>query len=152
MTERDSFAKELNDDLHNSALRLLTRRAHSATELAHKLSARGFSKGETDAECARLLEVGLLDDLAFSHNYLRGRANQGFGPKRIKAELAAKGVARDTITQALQEHPIDWNAQRLKVKEKKSLGQDLTDRKVQAKIQRFLNYRGFSEHADSHQD
>lgn len=129
--------------MHDCALRLLARRAHSQQELAHKLATRGFSHEEVEMECERLLDVGLLDDLAFSHGYIRARANRGLGPVRIKAELAARGVDRDTIATALEDCDIDWSELRSMVEAKKRRQQRDTGREAAVKRARFLHYRGF---------
>jgi regulatory protein len=89
-------------------LGLLVRREHSRQELVRKLSARGVERGEADAAVARLSEAGWQDDTRFATSLVRSRAAAGYGPLRIRAELAMHGLDRDAVAVALEKFDGDW--------------------------------------------
>ena len=82
------------------ALGLLVRREHSQRELQRKLVARGVEKGDAESAVARLRDAGWQDDLRFACSLARSRASSGYGPLRIRAELATHGLGTETIAAA----------------------------------------------------
>jgi regulatory protein len=84
-------------DAYNTALKLLSRRDHFRAELAEKLRQRGFESGEIDAALDRCEDLDLVADERFARRFaeLRSGAN-GWGPRRIEAELRRRGVSRET--------------------------------------------------------
>jgi regulatory protein len=50
---------------------------------------------------ADLTARGYLDDEAFAHHWVATRAERGYGPARLRAELRARGVAAPLIEAAL---------------------------------------------------
>lgn len=89
-----SLAKE-------SAFRILGYRDRSRAELERKLRDRGYPAGVADETVARLEELGIVDDQRFAASWVRSRAAQGLGARRIARELVQKGVAAETIDEAL---------------------------------------------------
>ncbi|MGA7964351.1 MAG: regulatory protein RecX, partial [Gammaproteobacteria bacterium] len=77
-------------------LRLLARREHSRAELALKLAQRGIEQTEIERALDRLQAMDALNEERFAEQYMRMRLRQGYGPARIRADLAARGV--DTAT------------------------------------------------------
>jgi regulatory protein len=91
-------------DVHESALAALERRALTASELRSRLLGRGFAPGDVDAELTRLGNAGLVDDRAVAYNLARYRAGEGRrGPRRVRDELLARGVARELASEAVAE-------------------------------------------------
>lgn len=90
------------------ALGLLTRREHSRRELTRKLTARGVDAGEVEAAVARLAGEGWQDDARFAESLVRGRANAGYGPLHIRAELGTHGLDREAVAAALDTFEGDW--------------------------------------------
>lgn len=77
------------------ALRLLERRPHATGELRRKLLQRGFEAATVRMVLERLTAAGLLDDERFAGNFVRYRLSAGpKGPRRLAAELGARGVDR----------------------------------------------------------
>ncbi|MGY0611378.1 MULTISPECIES: regulatory protein RecX [unclassified Luteimonas] len=101
------------------ALGLLVRREHSRKELARKLEARGVESAEAEAAIERMAEAGWQDDGRFATGLARMRAEAGYGPLRIRAELGTHGLGGEIIEaafEALAESGADdWraNARRL---------------------------------------
>ncbi|PSD48837.1 recombination regulator RecX, partial [Stenotrophomonas maltophilia] len=74
------------------ALGLLVRREHSRKELTRKLTARGIEDDAAQAAVAKLTEAGWQDDTRFAENLVRMRANTGYGPIHVRAELGTHGL------------------------------------------------------------
>lgn len=83
---------------------MIVGRDHSVAELRRKLVRRGYDGAEIDAAQARLLELGFLGDQRFAQRYVR-RRSRSYGPIVISAELAARGVDRETAEAALGREP-----------------------------------------------
>lgn len=135
---------ETTAEIRFSAMNLLARREHSRLELVHKLQARVEDRDLLDAALDRLIENNLLSDERFCEAFVRMRANGGYGPIRVRAELKERGVHDELIAQYMTLHEADWPEQVKVVFEKKyGLNPD-TDAKSRASQQRFLAQRGFS--------
>lgn len=84
------------------AMGLLVRREHSLRELARKLEARGVDGAEAEATVARMAEAGWQDDGRFALGLARMRAQAGYGPLRIRAELSTHGLGEESARAALE--------------------------------------------------
>ena len=91
-------------DAFETALRLLTLRAHSEAELRRKLARRGCPPDEIERALVRARGLGGLDDGAFARSLAAQRARTR-GPALIARELAAKGVERAVAREALDGLP-----------------------------------------------
>lgn len=49
-----------------------------------------------------LMTAGYINDLRFSENYLTKRMHKGYGPKRISAELKARGISSQMIAELIK--------------------------------------------------
>ena len=90
-----------------AALRILNHRFNSEGELRRKLAMKEFAPDVVGATIERLRGEKWLDDERFAASYVRTRVRKGFGRLRIKRELAAAGVERETIARALDESVPD---------------------------------------------
>ena len=97
-------------DAFQRAVGLLSRREHSARELKAKLALRGHAGGESVAAIERLKDLAWQDEDRFGASLARRRAAQGYGPRRIQAELKSHGLADDAIRAALAALEVDWTA------------------------------------------
>lgn len=122
---------------------LLARREHGRVELARKLRQRGAPPDLIEQALDRLCEQGLLSESRYLESFVRSRANAGYGPLRIREELAQRGLPRADIEQALRDSGFDWNEQLLELWQRK-FGQLPADARERAKQGRFLSYRGYS--------
>ena len=84
-----------------TALRLLTRREHTRLELQHKLARRAFAAELIEQVLDELTRDDLLSDARFAELYTSQRADKGYGPLRIAAELRERGVDPQLADQAL---------------------------------------------------
>lgn len=100
------------------AMALLVRREHSRKELCNKLAQRGIAAAEAEAAVEKLTAAGWQDDSRFAESLVRSRANAGYGPLRIRAELGTHGLNAEQIGCAMASYEGDWteSAQRLVVR------------------------------------
>lgn len=91
------------------ALRLLSRREHSARELRHKLSQRGIADEAAAQAVEALAAAGWQSDARYVESMIRQRIGQGYGPLRIESELQQAGVARALIRESLAAAEADWS-------------------------------------------
>jgi regulatory protein len=97
---REGPDAQLPPDALELGVRLLAIRAHGEVELARKLARRGCAIEDIESALERLRVLGHLDDVAFARA-LAARRAAGRGPALIAAELAAKGIDRETAAAAL---------------------------------------------------
>ena len=99
-------AKELSAT--QRALGLLTRREHSRKELTRKLTSRGMDAAEVEIAVEKLSRDGWQNDTRFAESLVRARGSAGYGPLRIRAELATHGLDREAIAAAMDTFHGDW--------------------------------------------
>ena len=83
---------------YNKSLDFLSRRPYGTKELIKKLCEKGHEKEYAEKACERLTELRLLNDEEYARilaNDLLERKN--YSIKRIKQELAFRGIDRDII-------------------------------------------------------
>ena len=129
------------------AMGLLVRREHSRKELARKLEARGVEEGEAAATVERLAEAGWQDDERFAAALARQRALSGYGPLRIRAELATHGVgdeaARAAFDALAEAGEDDWLARARDLVRRRHGPGVADDPALRRKAADFLFRRGF---------
>ena len=89
---------------YESALRILSYRFNSASELRTKLRSKHFDKAEIDETIERLRREKWLDDGRFAAAFVRTRQSKRIGPRRIARELHAAGVDEETARAAIREN------------------------------------------------
>lgn len=126
------------------AVNLLARREHSRTELRTKLLKAEFDINEINDVLDKLAAKDIQSDVRFAENYIRYRAQRGYGSQKINLELKERGVDKQTIVNAMEEAEIDWFDLAISARRKR-FGEQVPDNiKDRAKQQRFLQYRGFT--------
>ncbi len=93
---------------YQQAMGLLVRREHSKRELRQKLRQRGKEDGEIDAALETLSRQDFQNDERFAMALARSRQAAGYGPVRIRAEMAQHSLATEVITEAIAALPGDW--------------------------------------------
>jgi regulatory protein len=101
--KRRNFPAKLGEDaLWDHALKQLSRRAQSASELRTKLSQRAESPATVAAVMDKLREYGYTDDQKYSEAFASARLqNKGFGKFRVLRDLQSKRVASGVAQQAV---------------------------------------------------
>src|SRR5262245_44347618 len=82
-----------SDRAWQHALRLLAARDRSEHEVRSRLAAHGDSPAVIGATVRRLRRLNYLDDARVAREAAAAAQRHGRGSKRVRAELAAKGVA-----------------------------------------------------------
>ena len=83
------------------AVHLLAVRDRSCHEVRLRLQQAGFSPAVVEGTVAWLVGLDYLDDARFAARYSVEKARSGWGPRRIGAELARKGVERKLVGEVL---------------------------------------------------
>ncbi len=113
-------------------------------ELTKKLEKKGYNSQEISQALAESQRLGYQSDERFAELLCRSRITQGYGPVRIKQELAAKGIVAETIQHVLeQEEAHRWLERAREVLRKKCRSFATLSWEEQQKLKRFLLYRGF---------
>jgi len=85
-----------------AAASALARRSRSASELRIWLAQRRYPKAEIARAVARMRELGYLDDAEYAATFaVHKAASRGWGPDRVRQELARRGVESEIIEEAL---------------------------------------------------
>ncbi len=134
-----------------AALRMLSRRDHSCSEISTKLFDRGFSRDQIKWAVNECLRLHYLDDARYADMVAGKLQRKGYGCHRLHAALMSKGLDDDTIASCLENYcrenvQIRTCRQAL---EKKKKGTSLSNRSLgpaenKAKLYRFLVGRGFA--------
>ena len=153
VTEENLAELKAADDAekaHESALRMLTARAHGEQELYRKL------RQKYDAEAARSAverckDAGLIDDSAFAADLAESlSARKGWSPERVKTELISRGVDKETAENAISALDIDRDSGIIQILEKMRITDDSPEKDKARAVRRLLNagygYREIKKH------
>jgi regulatory protein len=128
----------------NAAVRFLSYRPRSESELRERLHQRGFDGDTPEAVITRLKEQGLVDDTAFAQFWKDNR--QSFSPRSrwlTRLELRHKGVADDTIDQVVAAIDDDDSAYRAALTKAQRLPRS-DYQGFRRRLGEYLKRRGFS--------
>src|SRR5213080_2732831 len=151
------FAKprqlETESALYDAAIKILTRRAHSVSEMKKALIRRTADEDLIQKVIARLKQNGYIDDARYAKQFARQRTEgRKQGKFRVARDLRARGVPDRHIEAALEEAAQNTDEaavvrQRIERKLRASRGPDtrekVDDRKL-ASLYRSLLRAGFS--------
>jgi len=126
-------------ELRARALRLLARREHSRAELARKLGPHAGSSEVVAAILDALVQKKQLSDQRYAEERVRSLSRK-YGAARIRQDLKAKGVDRETIERISSEGELERASGILSRKYRAPAA----TREERAKRARFLQGRGFS--------
>ena len=137
----------------NAALRLLSIRPRTVSEIRNRLLEKELPKTHIDGVIAELSSSGLLDDEEFARSYLRDTlAHRPVGEVLLRRKLLLLGVARETADEAIREtlRGVDAQAEADRaaegyLKRVRRLPSAAADsRKLRSRLVAFLGRRGFS--------
>ena len=150
MTRRTAVKLDL-DALRNFALRALSQRGLSVSELRRKLQMRAGSPGDVAEVLESLQSYGYVDDQRLSEGIAGARAQSGTtGAQRVVRDLLKKrvspAVAREAVSKAFEN--VDEPALIRNYLERKMRGKNLSEYlkepKNLASLYRKLRVAGFS--------
>jgi regulatory protein len=131
-------------EVREAALRLLARREHSRLELARKLIRKGWSEPVVEQVVDELAEANLQSDERYAESYVRQRVDKAYGPVRIRAELAERGIDQGQAARAMAAESPDWFAIAADWYEKRFGSEPPADLKEKSRRQQALARRGFA--------
>ena len=135
--------------VRDQAMRWLVRREYGRLELSRRLRSKGYEQAAIDGVVQSLTDEGSQSDQRFTDEYIHARANRGFGPNRIGAELGERGIERDLITSQLDRDGAAWDDRALVALRKRfapaePVGDYSRDARERQRRERFLHQRGFT--------
>ncbi|WP_376766288.1 regulatory protein RecX [Actinomadura litoris] len=84
-------------------LRMLAGAPRTRAQLADALRRKGFPDDVAESVLSRFTDVGLIDDEAFAQAWVRSRhAGRGLAKRALAAELRRRGVAGETVNEAVE--------------------------------------------------
>lgn len=129
---------------HEAALRLLSTRARSRSEIRARLAMRGMDPETVEAELGRLVRAGLVDDVEFARAWVaRRQISAPRGRRMLRYELLGRGIdpeEADRVTATIDDREAALDAARRKSRSWKR--SDFND--FSARLGSFLQRRGFS--------
>ena len=129
---------------YNKGLDYLSRRPYGTKELIKKLCEKGHEKEASQKACERLLELGLLNDEEYARILSDDLINRkNYGIKRVKQELAYRGISREIIENTVDSLDNDTENRIILVIKKKYLNK-LNDEKGRKRAIDGLMRLGFS--------
>ena len=128
------------------AMRLLSARAHTGSELRQKLLRAGFPPDEVRSAVEECEKRHYLDDRMFAEDCTALWLNRGHGTRSIRVKLRQKGIPAELAAAALDRAEEEEPTAACRALESKlpSLLREKDPRKRRAKALRFLAARGFS--------
>lgn len=128
---------------YQKALGLLVRREQSQRELKAKLGRSGYPATEADSAIEALKAQEYQSDERFAELLARSRAANGYGPRRISAELRSNGIGDTVITAVIAGLECDW-LERAQGQLRRQYGRKpAVDARERSKRAAFLLRRGF---------
>ena len=128
--------------LKGRALRLLSQREHSRTELERKLAVHEEVPGELAKALDELQARDFINDGRAVESVVNRRSSK-LGAARVKQELAAKGLSGEAVAQAMVGLK-ETEFSRAQEVWRKKFGSPAQDPQARVKQMRFLITRGFN--------
>jgi len=89
------------DAAEDAALRILRGAGQAAASLQRKLERRGYTADASNEAVRRCVATGYVNDAAMAASVAARHRRAGHGRARVAADLKARGVAPELITEAL---------------------------------------------------
>ena len=128
-------------------MRILRGAGQSAAALQRKLERRGYTAEAADEAVRRCTDSGYINDAAMAASVAARHRRAGHGRARVAADLKAKGVATELITETLDGQNDTEEASALAVAQRlweRTGAVDARDRRARMRVAGALQRRGFS--------
>lgn len=144
-TLQELVRKETLRNARESALRLISYRDRTKSEIRKRLIGSDFPEDVVDEVVNQLVDTELLDDEKFSRDWVKNRsAAKPMGRKRLSWELRSKGVDAPVVEETLEGLDEETEFElALEAASKKIQKADLTDPTLKNRLGSFLARRGF---------
>ncbi len=132
-----------------TALRLLTGRDYSQTELRRRLADKGFAPADVDETLQRCTELGYLDDARYALNRATSLMTQGRAVgSRILVDLKQRGISEELACVALEKARELYNEELLLAelvqRRFPNFSYNSASAKERRRVVHFLQRRGFT--------
>jgi regulatory protein len=131
----------------STAVRILGGASQSSASLQRKLERRGYTTEASAEAVGRCITAGYVDDAALAISVAARHRRSGHGRARVAADLKARGVDGDAITEALDGQDDTEEAAALAVAQQlwsRAGAADSRDHKARMRVAGALQRRGFS--------
>jgi regulatory protein len=131
----------------NTAVRILGGASQSSAALQRKLERRGYTADASAEAVQRCITAGYVNDAALAFSVAARHRRSGHGRARVAADLKARGVAGEAITEALAGQDETEEAAALAVATQlweRAGSPDSRDRRARMRVAGALQRRGFS--------
>lgn len=125
------------------ALNILSVKPMTCRELEKKLAEKGYDEAVISVAVAELEGMGYLNDYDYACMYIEYAAQKCHGEKKIRFELAHRGVDADVIEDAICEKFFTGADEMADMIYAKYGDVDLGDIKMRQRVTRFFASRGF---------
>jgi regulatory protein len=145
--ERGRRSKGSPSEAIKYALRLLSYRSRSCSEIIGRLEQKGFSQEEAERTVRYLQEKGFIEDRRVAMELLRDATERKhLGRRGIEMFLRRRGINREIINDILSSHAVDVDrVSAMKyVRRRLRVLDTLPDETVKRRIRAALRRRGFS--------
>ena len=128
----------------DAALKYLTYRMRSESEVRKKLDEKGYEPQEIDETVEKLKQYKYIDDEAFALELMRSKtAARPIGKRKLKGHFYKAGISDEHAQIAMDAYSPESEQAACDAQFDKLAAQKGTDRAGLAKIQRALLSRGF---------
>ena len=128
-------------------MRILRGAGQSAAALQRKLERRGYTAEAAGEAVRRCVDTGYINDAAMAASVAARHRRAGHGGARVAADLKAKGVATELISEAIDGQSDTEEASALAVAQRlweRSGATDARDQRARMRVAGALQRRGFS--------
>ena len=129
------------------AFLLLKFRLRSEKEIAERLRKKKFPEQIVKETTLFLKDKKFIDDVAFTKAWVSSRLRRPFGLRKIKQELAQKGLSKEIIQDALAQVKEHYNESQVVsqlAQQRFSKLKGIEPLKAKARVYGYLMRRGFS--------
>jgi regulatory protein len=129
------------------AFLLLKFRLRSEDELKVRLKQKGFSEELAAGTVSFLKDKEFIDDRVFAKAWVSSRLKRPLGLRKIKQELAQKGIAKEIISEALAQANEQYSESQIVsqlAQQRFSKLKAIEPLKARARVYGYLMRRGFS--------
>ena len=136
------------EEARQIAVRFIDYAPRTRVEVERRLSRGKYDEELIDAVVEDLVRAGLIDDSAFSSQWIESRArSKKLGRARLATELLRKGIDRATVDEALQDLDAEQELEAATIMAQRRFeGQDLSDPATRRRAAAFLQRRGYKWH------
>ena len=125
------------------ALNILAVKPMTCRELEKKLFEKGYDEAVTSVAIAELEDMGYINDYDYACMYIEYAAQKCHGEKKIRFELAHRGVDADIIEDAICDKFTTDADEMAEMIYAKYGDVDMSDMKTKQRVTRFFASRGF---------